>query len=219
MANNTETKRISVNAIERAVEEANENLVTVVDWYGNELAIKRRLNIAEMMNFVDVVVSNCFTPDGEYVPETRDFTIRCATLEFYGNFRLPENLEKRYALVYSAPIEEALTEIDRHADGDQYDEILSVIYEKVKYIRNTNVEAANRKIEEMMKVIDGLGAQLNEVFGGMADEDVKALVENLAKGVDEGKLMDAYIRHQEELAAADAASSTDDVIKEDTDKE
>lgn len=202
-----EIKKISVNAFERAVEASNEELTAEAEWYGETIAVKRRLSLEEMMFFADAVAKNCFTDEGDYLPEIKEFAIRCGVLEMYGNFRLPENVSKRYDLVFSEAGTLAFDMIAQLIDLVQFEELQDVIEEKIDYRVNTSIEKANRQINKLVDSLMQMEEQMKDIFGGMSTEEVNGLIGSLAKGVDEEKLMKAYMEYQAGNAEADAESN------------
>lgn len=183
-------KEISINAMERVIKESGENIVTK-DWHGNELVIKRRLGLMEMMSFVDGVVKTCFTGDEQrYTPEVRDFAIRCSVLESYANFRLPDNIEKRYEFVYGC---DAVKCVIDEIDMPQFDRMLDAIDEKIQYVADVHIEAINQKMNELYASFEALEERLSTVFGGIDEEGMANIVKALQSGnLDEERLVNAY---------------------------
>lgn len=195
----TETRKISVNAMEHAIKD--EVLYTEHEFYGEVMIVKRKLSLSDMLTFVSVVADGVFTDDGDYMPEGGDFAERCALLEIYANFRLPTNIEKKYNMVYSDVMSEAVHIIMESIDENQYEAMMNAVYSRRNYRIRTDVRTAEKKVDELVKTLDDLGAQINDIFGGMTEDEMKGIFSSLAKGVDEGKIMDAYIAAKEKDAA------------------
>ena len=208
-----EIKKISVNAFERIVNESNEPQTIKLDWHGEELFVTHRLSLENMMVFVNGVVNTCFTEDGSYVPEVREFTTRCAVLELYGNFRLPQNVSKRYELVLSSAGYEAFEMIVNNIDFGQFEMITDAISDGIDYRINTDIEKANRRVNELAASLEQIGEQLNGLFGDMSADEAKALIASLVNGVDEEKLMNAYLDKNEHENAATQEQPTLEVIQ------
>lgn len=193
-------KVISVHAIENVIRNEADDTVEL-DWYGETLAVKKRLSIGEMLVFVNGVTDNCFTEELVYIPEVADYVRRCAILELYGNFRLPQDTEKRYKFVYSEPMEKAVDMILNVIDMQQYMEIMDALQNKIDYRINTDIERANRRVSEAEESLLKLENDLREVFSGLTAEDVSGLIGALARGVDEEKIVNAYVDRQQRDAA------------------
>ena len=102
-------KRISIASFDKVLkEQAVPN--TTEHWFGNEVVIKHTISIAQMLAFVDNVVSSCFHDEG-YMPEVKDLLIKSNLLTRYANFTLPENLEHRYTLIYNT---DAVAMVSKH---------------------------------------------------------------------------------------------------------
>lgn len=203
-----EIKKISVNAFERVVKESNEYNTAEVEWYGEKIIVKRRLSLEEMMYFVNGVVDNCFADDESYLPEVKEFSIRCGMLEMYGNFRLPTNVSSRYALVFSEAGTLAYDLIAQQIDLIQFEEIQDVIEEKIDYRVNTSIEKANRQINELVNSLMQMEEQMKGIFGDMTADEMNGLIGSLLNGVDEEKLMKAYMEYQ----AGNAAEGAEDNV-------
>lgn len=118
-------KKISIASFDKVLkEQAVPN--TTEHWFGNEVVIKHTISIAQMLAFVDNVVSSCFHDEG-YMPEVKDLLIKSNLLTRYANFTLPENLEHRYTLIYNT---DAVAMVSKHISSAQFDEILRAIDEK-----------------------------------------------------------------------------------------
>ena len=182
-------KKISINELERCVlTEPNERYI---DWKGNQILVKNHLSLTEMANFVDNVVKSCFSDDGEYYPEIRDFAFKAALLEFYSNFALPQNPEKRYELVILC---DASDLIYKEINRQQLDSIIYSIDEKIEYIKRSNIEAVNKQISEVFTIVDTLQNQFESLFNGINNNDLTQIAQSLNNGkIDEEKLMNAYM--------------------------
>lgn len=187
----TEENVISFEKIEELVK--NEEATLSLQWYGEEMIVKRKLSLGEMLVFVNAIVDNCFDDDLKYIPEAADYIRRCAVLELYANFRLPQEAEKRYEFVYSDAMSEALEMILSVIDAEQYSEILSSAQEKIDYRISTDVERANRRVDEAARSLNELEDQLRELFSGVTSDDVKGMIGALANGIDEEKIVNAIV--------------------------
>ena len=201
MAN--EKNVISVGKIESIVKNEEENVV--LQWHDLELTVKKKLSLGEMLVFVSSIVDNCFGDDAVYIPEVADYIRRCAILELYANVRLPQNTEKRYAFVYSDALDEAIEMILSVIDAKQYTEMLSAAQEKIDYRINTETESVRHRVDEAAKTLDNLADQLKGLFSGMTVDDVKGLIGALTNGIDEEKIVNAYIDRKERDAESHAA--------------
>ncbi len=186
----TKIKKISVNAFEEAVKDSYQP-TSVIDWHGIELHIKRTLGLAEAMSFVDLCAGVCFGEDENgYMPEKLAFGIKTAIVSMYTNVSLPENVEKQYDLIYNSDI---IPTVMSHINREQFDEINTAIHAKVKYRANARAEAFNRRIEELTSSLEGMGQQLGDIFSGVSKDDMNAIVGAMSNGMDEEKLVQAYL--------------------------
>lgn len=184
-------KRITINAFERAAEQGLPELITI-EWTGINIEIKPTLSLGEMYGFVNGVVSACVdTTTGVYNAEIKDFAIKMMVLENYANFTLPKNSEKSYDLIYRT---DAFFKVRENINPVQFEEMCNAIDEKIEYVLKSNIETANRQINEMYTSMDGIQNQLSSLLSEINEDDIKNLLGALTKGdVDEEKLMNAYL--------------------------
>ena len=100
-----------------------------------------------MMEFCKEIAENCFTNDGSFIPEIMDFAIKSGVLTRYANFRLPENLEEQYRLIYNT---DAYETVVRRINTDQLNEIVRAANMKIKYLCDSDVLAFRAKMEELI---------------------------------------------------------------------
>ena len=172
-------KRITINAFERAAEQGLPELITI-EWTGINIEIKPTLSLGEMYGFVN-----------GYNAEIKDFAIKMMVLENYANFTLPKNSEKSYDLIYRT---DAFFKVRENINPVQFEEMCNAIDEKIEYVLKSNIETANRQINEMYTSMDGIQNQLSSLLSEINEDDIKNLLGALTKGdVDEEKLMNAYL--------------------------
>ena len=195
MANKIKT--ISINALERAVKDMDEQIRTVIEWRGVSVTIKKRLGLMEMMSFVESVVRSCFNgEDNRFTPEIMDFAIRCGVLETYANFTLPANIEKRYELVYGC---DALPMIMEVIDMDQYRAMMQAIDEKVSHMAQANIQAVFRQVNELYASLHELEDKMADVMNNLDPEMLEKLMASFSNGgIDEEKLVRAYLNEKKD---------------------
>ena len=130
-----DTKKISIPAFSKVAKEHFPATVTK-SWFDNELVIKTILPLSDMLTFVNDVVSGCFSEDGEYIPEVKDFIIKSNILTKYGNLTLPDNLKQRYTMVYET---NAVKIILANVNNMQFTAMMHSIDEKIAYLCNANI--------------------------------------------------------------------------------
>ena len=57
----------------------------------------------------------------------------------------------------------------------------------------SNIEAITKHMNEAMTLIENFGKQFSELFGDVDQESMTKIVDSLANGLDEGKMMEAYL--------------------------
>lgn len=191
MANNNKTKKISITAFEKIMKETHIPTSTV-EWNGVEITIKHTLSFKEALTFVDNVTKSCFTTEqNTYLPEIKEFAIRCCILEMYANFAMPSNIEHKYDLVYCT---DAVTIVTAHINKIQLGELIDAINDKIDNLAQANIEAVNRQMNELYSAFDNLQEQISSIFTGIGSDDISKMVSAISGGqFDESKLVQAYI--------------------------
>lgn len=183
-------KRISIEDYKKAVAEDFEPIVNV-DWRGFTLHIKKCLSLEEMMTFVSDVVSSCFAENtNEYLPEVKDFSTRCCILENYAGFVLPKSLSEKYEMVYSSDIVSFVVQYVEHM---QFNAMLAAIDHKIEHQAQSNIEALNKQMNEVVAGLSVLEKNLSGIFGGVDNETISKIAGAIADGsFDESKLVKAF---------------------------
>lgn len=185
-------KKISINAFEEVVKERFPSIITE-RWYDVDVTMKYTLSLAEMIAFVREAADACFLEDGTYAPEIFDFAIKSGVLTYYANFSLPENIEKQYWLICGS---DAVDFVLQHINHEQYSEIVGAVMKEVRHRLDTDTFATRAKLNELIATFSKLSDKMSEVFDGVGADDVqKVLTAVGVSGIDERKIVDAYVEH------------------------
>lgn len=181
---------VSIEDIENTIESECKP-VTGIDWRGLTIPIKSHLSVSDMMEFTSGVVQSCFAVStGEYIPEVKDFAIRCAVLAYYVGVELPEDLESKCDLVYGSDIVDCVI---RSINATQYYSMCTAIDKKIDNIAQSNIEALNKQMGEVVAGFEALEEKLSGVFGSIDNDTVSKVAGAIANGsFDENKLVAAF---------------------------
>lgn len=190
-ANAKPDKKVSITAFEKIMKETNSPTKTI-EWNGIEVTIKPTLSFKDVLSFVDNVVKSCFTMDSNsYIPEVKEFVIKCCILEMYANFALPTNIERKYDLLYCT---DAVNVVVANINKNQFEEILNAIDAKIDNIAQANIEAINKQMNELYSAFNNLQEQMAGIFAGIGTDEISKLIGAIAGDkFDETKLVQAYI--------------------------
>ena len=193
MSNKKNTK-ISINTFDKILKTTYSN-EEIIRWNDLDITINKTLSFKDVLSFVDSVSKSCFTDDnGTYLPEVKDFAIKCCILERYANFSLPQNIEHKYQLIYCT---DAVDVVIKYINKTQLEEIISAINDKVDNIAQANIEAINRQMNELYSTFGNLEKQITEMFSGINKDDMTKLVGAISNSnLDEEKLVKAYIENK-----------------------
>ena len=187
-----EIKRINADELLTTVTGNSITDPEIFKWHGLEITVKPRLPLDAMMRFVDSVVKTCFDDDGEYHPELKDFSIKYNIINQYTNIDMPDTSMDKYMIISSCGLVESIVENIR--DAKQLGRMVDAIDEKIDALVQSNISAVTRQINDLYSNIQNLTSQLESVFGNVSDEDMVNLFGALINGgIDEEKLMDAYL--------------------------
>lgn len=187
-------KRISVNALEKAVAEHCEKNSTV-EWNGLSIEIQKNIGLEEMFAFVDDVASACFDSTGAYSPKRKKFMIRAAVVELYTNLSLPSSVKKQYDLLYGTDLFDTIVQ---NIDQSQLADIVDAINEGIKLVTDTGVATVTKKMDEIVNGFEKVGKDISDMFEGVDGSDINNVVRAVAEnGIDEEKLMRAYLDMKE----------------------
>ena len=186
--------RISVNTFEKIMREHFTPVVTV-KWHEAEITVKRSLSLVEMMEFAQSVAESCFDETRGFVPELADFVIRSNILEMYGNFRLPEDLKKRYELLYNT---DAVETVMANANRQQLQELVDAIDRKIRYLCDTRVNELSARFRDVAQAMEAMSKSAGEVFEGVTADDLKKLIRAVGEHgkIDEEKIVKAVLEHK-----------------------
>ena len=186
-------KKISINAFEKTIKENFENTVTK-EWFGVPITITKTISFEDVISFVSEVADNCFLDDGKYIPEAMHALIDCGVVRYYTNINLPINLSSAYELVMrSGIIDFIMPEIN----GNQYNDIIIAIRDKIEYICDSNTVEFNRAIDRMTASITQIQEATNNLFGNVSPEDIQKIVS--AYGDDraiEERIVEEYLKQK-----------------------
>lgn len=187
-------KRVSISALDEVVKQVYQPL-KVVEWNGIEVTIKPTLSLQEMLRFADSVSKSCFDiVTGAYLPEVKNFAIRCNVMDTYANFSLPENNEHKYILAMCSGAFEMIME---HINMAQFHELMNAINEKVDNRASANVQMMTMKFDEVVSAFEDLQEKVGSLFDNITADDMKKLTEAMASNnfTDAG-LVKAYMEHK-----------------------
>ena len=182
--------RISINTLEKISKESQQ--IITEQWEGIDVTMRHSLPFIDMLNFSNEVVDSCFTPDGDFVPSVFDFAIKSGVLVYYANFTLPDNIENRYALIYST---NAFNFVMEYINTTQLNEIINASKKKISYLCNRDLLAVRSKLNELIAVFDGMQNQTTRMLENLSEEEMITLLNSISTSgsLSEEKIVDAYI--------------------------
>ena len=183
------TKKISINAFERVMKD-NENTL-VLDWHGIEVTVVKSISLKDMIAFVNYVVNNCISDEGDYLPEAENFAFKVALLEKYANFTLPTNVEDKYDLVMRT---DAADTVLSRVNQNQIRDISEAIDKKISNKLSMNTNLMLCKIQSLCEAIEGATDSMSEALNGVSSDELSKFVKAMTNGeIDEEKIVKTYI--------------------------
>ena len=202
MAN--EQKMISISKIDEIMEERFPNIDTI-DYYGEDLVIRRVIPFSAFSAIVRRVSEVCFDQDtGEFAPDKMDFAIRICIIEAYTNVRLPDETEHQYRILYWTDLVDVVM---GHISMTQYNAMVDAIQDSVFVRNNANKVMFDNAVNEVLTKINDVGDSITEAFKAISPEDLQTIVSAIGtNGIDEEKLAKAVVAEQNKARESAAAN-------------
>ena len=183
-------KKIPVNQLEKAL--GNIEATTVLKINELEVEVRRFIGLQDMVQFVYDTVDPCFLEDGTYVPEVRWPAFSIALIDHFTNIKLPENNDKRMAILYGTDLVGDIVDV---ISPLQYDVLSDAVDEKIQHLLDLDVKynraILNDAVEKFMESQD----KLSDAFYVLTAEDVKNMSTAFSGGkIDEQKIVDAIVK-------------------------
>ena len=143
------------------------------------------------------------------MPAAQDFAVRINLIEKYTNVSLPSDIKIQYALLYNTDLVDRVME---KIDSVQFDVVTGSIERGVRYRASSNIDGMKQKLNDIyatvMQIIENFDTKFGEIFGSISAEDMKLIMKGISEsgGLDERKIVDAYLASKAEDAPDDAPS-------------
>lgn len=197
------SKQLSITKWEKGLYQDNEVEVELPWDSETTITIKKTLSLEDFLGFVqEIVWMTISDDDGEFTPEGFDFGVKTAMLRQYAGFRIPDNIDKHYDLVYRTP---AVDLVLSHIDGEQFEEGIAAARKKIQYMLDMQCSVANAratelmgKVAELISKIDDLADMGAQMYKGMSPDDMAKLVKSLGdmEKLDEHEIVRAVMSEQ-----------------------
>lgn len=136
---------------------------------GAALEVKRYLSVAEQVKFTAMLADNCFL-GAAYVPAMFEVAKRMATVEFYSNVTLPENMEEVNRLMFGCGLYEA---VRSGLDDSQLRALESAAKEQIDILCG---QMAPRPLEQVGGALSALLEKVGARLDGLDAEALASLV-------------------------------------------
>lgn len=200
MAKKSENK-VTVNKFEKIWKEQFDNTVDA-EWRGIPLKIQKVIPIDEAMTMVEEIAINCFVTDneemdedltmniGKFVPEVKDFIVRCNVLSRYAGFALPANINQRYKMVYET---DAFDFVLEHINKVQFNMLMEAADRRIMFDANVNRRELIKRIETLISTFELMQAQSASLLENVEKKDFEKAITVLSGGMDEEKVVKAFL--------------------------
>lgn len=199
-------KRVSIALFDKIAKEHFQN-ESVVKWHEVEVHVKRASSLTDMLGFVDDddVVRSCFHDRLGFMPEVMDFAIKDSILTRYANFTMPDNLERRYQMIYAI---DAVDTVCAAIDTRQLQEIVNAIETKIRFMCDSKSAEIEARVNDTLAALEEVRDRTQDIFAGINMEDLKNIMGAITdEGLSEQKIVKAYLNMKNDSnAAADTAA-------------
>ena len=187
-------KKVSVNQIDEVLDSVDRSVN--IDWCGIDVEVHKFISLQDMIQFVYDAVDACFMEDGAYVPEVKWLAYSCAIVEHFTNIRLPENIDKKIALIYGTNI---VGEVTNVVSQIQLQALTDAIDEKISHMLDLDVQHTRYALNSAVEKFADAQEDMQRVFGSLTKEDVQNFANAFSGGkIDEEKIVKAMTGHTEE---------------------
>lgn len=187
------TKKTITNQIQNIADKINSSVVPI-EWNTLNVKVKQSLGLNECIEFAKNASELCFSKDGDYMPEMLKFSIGYTTVVMYTDLVLPEDLNDKYKIVTQTDIINRITEV---IDKVQYESLMYAIDERIDYKLNSNIDAVSRQIDILYGKAEDTFTKFSEMFAGIDVDEFKNIMTTISQSkLDEGKLMEAYLKYK-----------------------
>lgn len=162
---------------------AREDNETIVHWLGQDVVIKKYLNMKEELAFVASVVDVCYQGEGEvlvYTPEVQAFAVQHSLVSYYTNIDLEEVEDSDFDIYDFVTRSGIIDIIMEHIDIQQYNTIINAIGSKIKYINESSVASIMSEMGSLNNAINELVPQIQEFMTAENMESVQNALEVLS---------------------------------------
>ena len=186
-------KKILIKDLDEALKrDSRVNSISNVEWNGLTIQVKYTISLKDMMTLVDGVVRACFTDEGTYLPEVKNFALKCSIIDAYTNIALPSDIERQYAISEGSGLFEYILPYICHS---QVEDITKSIDDKVSTKAQANIEMIKVQVEELYNKFDDMLNSMNEVMSQINPEDISKLSEAMSSGaLSEEKIVEAFMK-------------------------
>ena len=176
--------KVSVSAFDKYVKDNCDSRPIQIEVGGLSFMVKPVLSFEELLTFAKIVADSCFSDNGEFVPEVREFMIRRNILEWYAGFTMAS---------------EVIDEIVSRVDQRQFRALLDAIGEKIDAKQMINENAVTKQVNELYGFIANMQSQLESVFAGVDMGDMARLVNAIGEGgLDQEQIVKAYFDYKKD---------------------
>jgi hypothetical protein len=194
MAKNTE-KNIASRTVQEYINiEMQKDIPVPLEINGEtfNMIIKRRLSRAESKEFIDLVMASLIE-DGEPRLCQKDFALKYYTIVSYSNIRMPNDDDKRYAVVYNTDIYKKIVEAPDF-DKEFYYELLNAVEQQLDFELKKMTNKS--KIDDLLDMVMGIVSKMDKNIDFQKAFDTLDKISKIEK-IDEKALVNAIAESKE----------------------
>lgn len=190
--------QISMKKLDAAMKSIKKDDVVVVSIGAGDSAIdvtvKKRISFSEMVDLIDVVVSNVISESG-YTPEKYGVSLAGNVMAYYTNLKDDLGIDRIATLLWDGTFDE----IAGCIDPCQYNEILRAVDAKIEHALDKSVVGTERQIvkaaDQIQSAADAFKL-IEEELSQIGTEKFRSAVENLGS-ITPAQLIDVMGPHHE----------------------
>lgn len=186
-------KKISIKDLDSALKKDNRiGVENKIEWNGLDILVKYTVSLKDIMSIAEGVTRICFTDEGIFIPEVKDFAFKCFVIDTYSNVALPSDTEKKYDIAVCSGLFEAIVP---YIYQKQLYELQCAVEDKVAHRAQANIEMITKQMEELYNKFNEICNGMTEITSQINPDDISKLADAMANGsLSEEKIVEAYMK-------------------------
>ena len=177
--------RISINKLEKYCNKHSEFMaVTEKSLQINDevvtYKIRHQLTLEECIRFVNDVINECIsTSDTMFIPMAKRFIINQNVMTYYGNFTMPDDVNKAFELVMASG--DIIDSILNTVNISQFNMICEAIEASVEFETKKMLSAQEQRVNEVISEVKQFTDRMTALFDGVNGDQMSGFIQSISQ--------------------------------------